>query len=61
MASCVNFFSNHPPQETLLNWLCFYQNRDHWLDMMAYNIALNGSFFNTHRMVAQYLLEAYFR
>ncbi|MCF8085149.1 MAG: alpha-glucan family phosphorylase [Deltaproteobacteria bacterium] len=27
----------------------------------AYNIALNGSFFNTHRMVAQYVLEAYFR
>jgi len=40
---------------------CFYKNRSHWMDMMAYNIALNGSFFNTHRMVAQYVLEAYFQ
>ena len=31
------------------------------VDMMAYNIALNGSFFNTHRMVAQYVLETYFQ
>ena len=40
---------------------CFYKDRECWLDMMAYNIALNGSFFNTHRMVAQYVLEAYFQ
>ena len=40
---------------------CFYKDRLHWMDMMAYNIALNGSFFNTHRMVAQYVLEAYFQ
>ena len=39
----------------------FYKDRSHWMDMMAYNIALNGSFFNTHRMVAQYVLEAYFQ
>ncbi|HDS15962.1 MAG TPA: hypothetical protein ENN66_05025 [Proteobacteria bacterium] len=40
---------------------CFYQNRPQWMAMMAYNIALNGSFFNTHRMVSQYVLEAYFQ
>ena len=40
---------------------CFYKDRTHWMDMMAYNIALNGSFFSTHRMVAQYVLEAYFQ
>jgi glycogen phosphorylase len=40
---------------------CFYRNRSHWMDMMAYNVALNGSFFNTNRMVAQYVLEAYFQ
>jgi starch phosphorylase len=40
---------------------CFYNNPARWKDMMAYNIALNGSFFNTHRMVAQYVLEAYFK
>jgi len=28
---------------------------------MAYNIALNGSFFNTHRMVSQYVIQAYFQ
>ncbi|MDZ7833409.1 MAG: alpha-glucan family phosphorylase [Desulfobacterales bacterium] len=39
----------------------FYENREHWLDMMAYNIALNGSFFNTHRMVSQYVMQAYFQ
>ncbi|MFO7838363.1 MAG: alpha-glucan family phosphorylase [Desulfosalsimonadaceae bacterium] len=40
---------------------CFYENREHWMDMMAYNIALNGSFFNTQRMVSQYVMEAYFQ
>lgn len=40
---------------------CFYKDRSHWMDMMVYNIALNGSFFNTHRMVSQYVLEAYFQ
>ncbi|HMA85773.1 MAG TPA: alpha-glucan family phosphorylase [Desulfosalsimonadaceae bacterium] len=39
----------------------FYENHEHWLDMMAYNIALNGSFFNTHRMVSQYVMQAYFQ
>ena len=27
--------------------------------MMRYAIALNASFFNTHRMVLQYLYDAY--
>jgi len=39
----------------------FYENPEHWRDMMAYNIALNGSFFNTHRMVSQYVIQAYFQ
>ena len=30
-----------------------------WRRMMTYNIALNGSFFNTHRMVSQYITAAY--
>jgi starch phosphorylase len=30
-----------------------------WQKMMAYNIALNGSFFNTQRMVSQYVTAAY--
>jgi len=39
----------------------FYKNREHWLDMMAFNISLNGSFFNTQRMVSQYVMQAYFQ
>jgi starch phosphorylase len=38
----------------------FYIDHERWKDMMAYNIALNGSFFNTHRMVSQYVMQAYF-
>ena len=35
-------------------------NRDGFLDVMHHAIALNGSFFNTQRMVLQYVLKAYF-
>jgi starch phosphorylase len=38
----------------------FYNERDRWIDVMKHAIAINGSFFNTHRMVQQYVLEAYF-
>ena len=37
----------------------FYQNRPGFIDVMRYAIALNGSFFNTHRMLEQYVLKAY--
>ncbi|MGE5215885.1 MAG: alpha-glucan family phosphorylase [Chloroflexota bacterium] len=37
----------------------FYHNRDDYLDVMRHAIALNGSFFNTHRMLLQYVLKAY--
>ena len=37
----------------------FYKNRDGFVDVMRYAIALNGSFFNTHRMLQQYVLKAY--
>jgi starch phosphorylase len=37
----------------------FYDNRDDFLDVMRHVIALNGSFFNTHRMLQQYVLKAY--
>jgi starch phosphorylase len=39
----------------------FYRDQDHFIDVMLHCIALNGSFFNTHRMVQQYVLNAYFR
>lgn len=38
----------------------FYNDRGRFMDMMAYSIAINGSFFNTQRMVQEYVLNAYF-
>ena len=38
----------------------FYQGRDRFIDVMLHSIALNGSFFNTQRMIQQYVLNAYF-
>jgi starch phosphorylase len=38
----------------------FYNDRNRFLQIMAHAIALNGSFFNTHRMMQQYVLKAYF-
>ena len=39
----------------------FYGNRDRFVEVMRHAIALNGSFFNTQRMLQQYVLNAYFR
>ena len=38
----------------------FYEERDKWMEIMRHAIAMNGSFFNTHRMLQQYVLNAYF-
>lgn len=37
----------------------YYQNRAGFIDVMTYAIALNGSFFNTQRMVQEYAVKAY--
>ena len=37
----------------------YYDHRDAWVRIMRQCIALNASFFNTHRMVHQYVLHAY--
>ncbi|MBI2088916.1 MAG: alpha-glucan family phosphorylase [Deltaproteobacteria bacterium] len=37
----------------------FYRDRERFIDVMVHCIALNGSFFNTHRMIQQYVLKAY--
>jgi starch phosphorylase len=39
----------------------FYARPDRFLDMMLHCVALNGSFFNTHRMLQQYVAKAYYR
>ncbi|NBB74231.1 MAG: alpha-glucan family phosphorylase [Bacteroidetes bacterium] len=38
----------------------YYNDRSGYVDVMRSAIALNGSFFNTQRMVQQYVLKAYF-
>ncbi len=37
----------------------FYRRRHQFIDVMRHAIALNGSFFNSHRMVEEYVLKAY--
>lgn len=38
----------------------YYDDRGRFIDVMRHCIALNASFFNTHRMMQQYVLNAYF-
>ena len=38
----------------------FYNNREQFTNIMLHAIALNGSFFNTQRMMQQYVMKAYF-
>lgn len=38
----------------------FYKNHQGFINVMLHCIALNGSFFNTHRMMQQYVTHAYF-
>lgn len=39
----------------------YYQNRDAYIQIMKNTISINGSFFNTERMLSQYVTKAYFR
>lgn len=39
----------------------FYFHRDEYVKVMRNAIAINGSFFNTERMISQYVTRAYFR
>ncbi|KYK32847.1 MAG: alpha-glucan phosphorylase [Thermoplasmatales archaeon SG8-52-3] len=49
--------------DKLENWVIpkFYNDRDNWIRTMRSCIAINASFFNTNRMIQQYVLNAYFR
>lgn len=38
----------------------FYRDREKFIGIMRHVIALNASFFNTHRMLRQYVVKAYF-
>lgn len=39
----------------------FHGERGRFIEVMRHAIAVNGSFFNTQRMLQQYVLSAYFR
>jgi starch phosphorylase len=39
----------------------FYNDRQQYIRIMLFALALNGSFFNTQRMLQEYLLKAYMR
>jgi starch phosphorylase len=39
----------------------YYGERHKFLEVMQHAIAINGSFFNTQRMVQQYITDAYLR
>ncbi|MGA3176487.1 MAG: alpha-glucan family phosphorylase [Candidatus Acidiferrum sp.] len=39
----------------------YYEERTRYLEVMRHAIAINGSFFNTQRMVQQYITDAYLR
>jgi starch phosphorylase len=39
----------------------YYQDGDGYAEVMRSAIALNGSFFNTQRMISQYVRHAYAR
>jgi len=38
-----------------------YRDRERFIDVMRHAIALDGCFFNTQRMVLQYVTKAYCR
>ena len=38
----------------------FYAERDRYIDVMRHALAINGSFFNTERILDQYVRKAYF-
>ncbi len=48
--------------EKLEEWILpkYHHDRDNWIRTMRSCIAINGSFFNTNRMVQQYVVNAYF-
>jgi starch phosphorylase len=37
----------------------FYKDREKWINIMQHSIAINASFFNTYRMVQQYISNSY--
>ena len=38
----------------------YYEDREDWIEMQRHAIAINASFFNTHRQMEQYVTKGYF-
>ena len=38
----------------------YYKNKEAWLNIMKHCISINASYFNTHRMVKEYVSKSYF-
>jgi len=38
----------------------FYDDRPRFINVMRHALALNGAFFNTQRMMQEYVVKAYF-
>ena len=38
---------------------CFYEDREQWTKIMRHCIGINGSFFNSARMLQQYVVDSY--
>jgi starch phosphorylase len=55
----VHAASLYDKLETVISPL-YYQDPDGFLNVMRHAIALNGAFFNTQRMLQQYVLKSYF-
>jgi len=59
--------NNHEDAESLYDKLeqvilpMYYNEQHKYLSVMQHAIAINGSFFNTQRMVQQYITDAYIR
>jgi starch phosphorylase len=58
--SVKDAFSIYQKLEELILPL-YYNHRNRFVELMRHAIAINGSFFNTQRMLQQYVLNAYFR
>ncbi|MBS0606385.1 MAG: alpha-glucan family phosphorylase [Verrucomicrobia bacterium] len=58
--SCKDAFGLYEKLENVIIPM-FYAERDKFISIMQHCIALNGSFFNSQRMLQQYVLNAYFK
>jgi len=67
ITSSETYIPNDGEAETLYQKLenivlpMYYERRDNYIEVMRHAIAINASFFNTERMISQYVTKAYFK